>query len=193
MTQKPDAIRIQAHIDQLKEAAWLGTARAWWPDYVFHFTDINNVPKILRAGYLLSRERALQINPDFIDSGSRSVLQKTAEQWKQYVRFYFRPKTPTLYRNEGIRPLKAQTLEAHCPVPIYLLFDSKAVLSLAETKFSNGNLARQNTFTYFGAADFERLPFQSIYHDGSISNNIDKDNIINCRHAEIIVPLATRH
>lgn len=32
----------------------------WWPRYLYHFTDVNNVPSILTTGWILSRVEALE-------------------------------------------------------------------------------------------------------------------------------------
>jgi hypothetical protein len=191
MTEKLNAEVIRQHLATLKQADWLG-ARRWWPDYLFHFADVRNVVSILQAGALMSRAEMLSRQAKFTDSASHEVLDWTDDSWKNYARFYFRPRTPMLYRNEGFRPRERQWQGAHCPVPVYLLFELEALLCRADTRFSDGNLA--NTASEFvevkifeTAQDFERLPFDLIYHDARVSAE-DRARIISHRHAETIVP-----
>jgi hypothetical protein len=191
--EKPDAERIRQQVAILKEEAWLG-ARRWWPDFLFHFADMRNVVSILQEGALLSRTEMRARQANFTDAASHEVLGWTDDQWKQYARFYFRPRTPMLYRNEGFRPRERQWQGAHCPVPVYLLFDLEAVLCRADSRFSNGNLAnttseRVEVNIFDHAADFERLPFELIYHDSRVPSE-ERDKIISHRHAEVIVPQA---
>ena len=50
LRQKPDAGRISRFLTDLKKEAWLGIARRWRPNYLFHFTDIQNAVSILKTG-----------------------------------------------------------------------------------------------------------------------------------------------
>lgn len=186
--EKPDAADFRQHLENLKQEKWLGTERQWWPDFLFHHTNILNVVGILTLGELISRKEALSRGISFSDSASQEVLSGTNERWKDHVRFYFRPKTPTLYHVEGIRPKFRQSFAgAHCPVPIYLLFDSKALLCAQGTKFSTGSLASSGTEVFSSAREFKNLPFNHIYHTGRL-NEAEKRAIIYHRHAEVIVP-----
>jgi hypothetical protein len=54
-----------------------------------------------------------------IDNASRNVMANTDPYVRDFVRLYFRPQTPTQYRNEGIRPKNMRELESHCPVPVF--------------------------------------------------------------------------
>jgi hypothetical protein len=188
MTQrrKPNARRVARFLSELKKADWLGTARQWWPDYVFHFTDIQNAVSILKTGALFSRLEAQNRNLMDTDNASQEILGSTDNEWKDYVRLYFRPRTPTQYRNEGFRAQEQRWQGAHCPVPIYFLFDSKAILSRPDSQFTDGNLAA-NPEILSDAADLEQIPYRYIYHDGRFDPN-ERDSIVFHRHAEVIVP-----
>jgi len=193
IAEKPEADIIRQQIAALRRADWLG-ARRWWTQFLFHFADLRNVVSILQAGALLSRSEIMARQAKFTDAASHEVLGWTADQWKQYARFYFRPRTPMLYRNEGFRPRERQWQGAHCPVPVYLLFDLEAVLCRADSRFSDGNLAntaseRVEVQIYDAAADFERLPFDLIYHDSRVPPE-ERNRIISHRHAEVVVPKA---
>ena len=186
LRQKPDAGRIAQFLAELKESSWLGTARNWWPDYVFHFTDIQNAVSILKQGVLFSREEALSRGLMDTDNASQEVIGSTYDEWKDYVRLYFRPKTPTQFRNEGFRPVDQRWQGAHCPVPIYFLFDSRRVLSRTDSRFTDGNLAA-SPMVYSDLEGLKQIPFEYVFHDSSIPDGL-KSEIIFHRHAEVIVP-----
>jgi hypothetical protein len=181
--RKADAARIEARLDGLKRANWIGPARQWWPKYVFRFDDIQNAVRILQCGRLLCRAQ----RGEALETASREVLGHTEETWKNHVRLYFRPRTPTQYQVEGFRP-KGQlgSLQAHMPVPVFFLFDANEILTRASTKFSNGNLAAAPAVGQ-DADFFESIPFEKVYHDSWMSES-EKANIKFHRHAEVIVP-----
>lgn len=181
--RKPDADQIEAQLAALRTASWLGPARQWWPQFIFHFTDLQNVVSILTQGKLLARSRG-EIATDI---ASADVLANSNDASKDYVRLYFRPRTPTPWNNEGIRPRGGLTaLKAHCPVPVFFLFDATELLTRMTTRFSEGNLAA-NSSTGDDAAYFASIPFPKVYHEGSLSEG-EKRNIIFHRHAEVLVP-----
>lgn len=184
--RKPDSAAFKQQLDLLKSNTWLGTNRQKWIPYLFHFSDIKNIVSILSSGELLSRNFADK-KPNFQDIASPSIIQQTDDSWKNYVRFYFRPLTPTLYHNEGFRPLTSRSLNSHCPVPIYLLFDFYSVVTRKDAQFTNGNLARSNVEIYSTASEFQKLPFESIYHASRFAPH-ERDTIIFHRHAEVLVP-----
>ena len=128
--RKPDADKIEAHLAALRTASWLGAARRWWPQFIFHFTDLQNVVSVLTQGKLLARSRC-EIATDI---ASADVLANTNDAWKDYVRLYFRPRTPMQWHIEGIRPRgRLTSLKAHCPVPVFLLcyvIERKLVINL---------------------------------------------------------------
>lgn len=181
---------IQSYRDTINSVALrLDTNRRWWTNYVFHFTSIRNAANILKSGHLLSRAQVSIRWPEFDDSASPEVMQQTQDQWKDFVRFYFRPRTPTLFHNEGFRPKRSQELGAHCPIPIYFLFDFLSVIGHSEAEFSPRTLARSSAQTCRTADEFTRLPFDKIYHDSWFDQE-DKDDIISARQAEVIYPQA---
>lgn len=183
--QKPDAGKILAHIECIKKQSWLTESQRWWPDHLFHFTDILNAVKILNDGVMFSRLQ-LEKNKELItDIASKKVIESTDLKWKNYVRLYFRPRTPTQYNNEGFRPKDQRKLESHCPVPIFFIFDSKTILINKTTSFSDGNLAA-DAQTGETSNFFLSLPFEKIYHDRGLTEG-DKRNIIFHRHAEVII------
>lgn len=184
---RSDVRRISRFLADLKKSDWLGTARRWWPDYLFHYTDIDNALSIIRQGALFSRNEAQRRGLMATDNASPDIIDNTNAEWKDYVRLYFRPKTPTQYRNEGFRPIENRYQNAHCPLPIYFIFDSKEILTLPDCRFSDGNLAAANPNVFSAAADLEKMPFEHIYHEGSIPN-VTRSQITFHKNAEVIVP-----
>ena len=185
LRQKPDARRIAQFLAELKDSNWLGTARRWWPDYLFHFTDIQNAVAILKSDALFSRIEAQRRGLMGNDNASQEILGSTDVGWKDHVRLYFRPRTPTQANNEGFRPQEKRWQGAHCPVPIYFLFDSKSVLSRIDSQFADGNLASRGASVFSSSSDLARLPFRRIYHDKAEWNN---RQIVFNQNAEVIVP-----
>ena len=175
--RKPDSRRIARFLSDLKKAEWLGTARRWWPDYVFHFTDIQNAVSILKTGALFSRVEAQNWGLMDTDNASQEILGSTDDEYKDYVRLYFRPKTPTQFRNEGFRPIDQRWRGAHCPVPIYFLFDSRSVLSRTDSLFTAGNLAA-NPMLYSDLPGLEQIPFEYVYHDSSIPDDLTSQVVL---------------
>jgi hypothetical protein len=181
--RKPDAARIEAHLDALRKSDWIGPARQWWPKYVFRFDDIQNAVRILSAGKLTCRSN----RGEAVETASKAVLDKTDEKWKEHVRLYFRPRTPTQYQVEGFRP-KGQwgSLQAHMPMPIFFLFDAKEILTRRTTQFSYGNLAAHPVVAD-DAGFFESIPFEMVYHDSPMPEDV-KSTIKFHRQAEVVVP-----
>jgi hypothetical protein len=137
---KVDRDQLLVHV-QHWSASPVHTASSWLPKYLYHFADVQNAAQILQSGELLSRNEAVRRSVMKNDNASSQVISVTALRHMDHARLYFRPRTPTQYHNEGIRPLAARGLGAHCPVPIFLVFDLVETLCLDGMMFSNGNLA----------------------------------------------------
>ena len=178
--------RLREHIDRLKNATWIGPARGWWPRYLFHCTDVQNVVNILESGELLSRAQAQGSGSLRVDIAAPDIIDNTDAEWQDYVRLYFRPRTPTQYRNEGFRPVSRVELRAHCPVPVYLLFDAYEVLSRQDSLFTKGNLAA-GTEPMRAIDELSRMPFELIYHDARFEPQ-ERSTIVFHRNAEVLVP-----
>ena len=183
---KVDAVQLSEEIDSLAASDWLGKARKWWPYFLFHYTSIENAVNILERGSLYSRKYMEDNEGKFHNGASPEIINQTNQEWKEYVRLYFRPRTPTMYSNEGFRPNADWQYGAHCPVPVCFLFDSKQVLTQEGVLFSDGSLASSNPSVYSTAVDYSNLPFEKIYHDSYFSQE-DKPTILFHRQAEIIV------
>lgn len=177
---------LRQHIAALKNAQWLGSSRSWWPDNLFHCTDLLNAVSILRHGELLSRVQAMALGRLRTDIASPDVISKTPLEWQDYVRLYFRPKTPTQYANEGFRPIGQQQLGSHCPVPIYFLFDAVSVLSQNDVLFTPGNMAAGTT-PINDIGRLREVPFELVYHNTWLDPS-ERDTIVFHRNAEVLKP-----
>lgn len=183
--RKHDWQEFVSHIEHLQQTQ-PGDAVSWWPKYVYHYTDVTNACNILRENRILSRQKALEAGAMTNDNASRLVINNTAEERKRFARFYFRPRTPTQYRNEGLRPIADRKIEAHCPVPVFFLLDSREVLTRADTFFTDGNLAAGASLRST-AIEFRELPFDKIYHSRPLSGE-PSSTIKYHRNAEVLVP-----
>ena len=100
---------------------------------------------------------------------------------------YFRPRTPTQYRWEGIRPKDRLWEGSHCPVPIFFLFDLPSILTRDDCSFSESNQAKLGFNQLFTTAeDLSSFDFGKIFHVDRLSDE-EKRDIISHRNAEIIV------
>ena len=183
---KHDAHKIRAFLDGLKRQEWLGDRKVW-VDYLFHFTHLENAASILKCGFLYSRAELNRQSVAFSDSASSQVINQSHPELADQVRFYFRPRTPTTYHMEGFKPVDKRFHDAHCAMPVYLLFDMKGVISLNKTRFSDGNLASEYSSLFSSADEFTQLPFGDIYHDGPYHEE-DRYLIRRTRQAEVIYP-----
>ena len=184
-----NAKEVQAFLGNLRNSDWLDSSKRWWPRFLCHFTDIRNAVSVLERGVLFSRNEVLSKGLMATDNASPQVMAQTREQLKDYVQLYFRPRTPTQYRNEGFRPSSKYDLDAHCPMPVYFLFDSQTVLARQDRRFSNGNLASPGSQMFSTTEELEQMPFTEIYHDAPLPvDEGRRHQIITRRQAEVIVP-----
>jgi ssDNA thymidine ADP-ribosyltransferase DarT-like protein len=189
---KADAKQISEFLERLSQEDWVRRSeRRWWPRLVFHYTDIRNAINILKEGYLYGRRHAEDQHRLQISSGSPSVLASTQDSIKDCVRLYFRPKTPTQYHAEGIQSQsmlsRSKFPDAHCPAPVFFLFNAAHILARNDCRFSDGNLGSPRARLFSTASELEQLPWKDIYHSGYIDYSI-KQNIVFRRCAEVIVP-----
>lgn len=183
---KADAAAIRQFMADLKRAPWLGPARSWWPDCLFRTDHVEAAATILNSGKLLSRAKAAGAGAMVHDSAAPDVIGVTADRWKEYVRLYFRPRSPTQYNSEGFRPRQYYSYNCHCPMPVVFVLDAEKVLTREDSQFSNGNLA-SNAQVGRTAEFLANIPFQTVYHDTWFTPE-ERGTIIFHRHAEVIVP-----
>ena len=187
MERKSDDRAIGAFFDELAQQPWLGYRRSQWPRYFFHITDVRYAASILADARLLCRARAASEQQMTAGNASPDVLDQTPSWVFDYVRLYFRPRTPTFYRNEGIRPPGYLQMGAHCPVPVAFMFDAKDIAGRAGVRFSDRNLASPSAMHGEDAKFLHSLDFRDIYHDGPMGLD-DRSRLTSRRQAEIIMP-----
>lgn len=187
MERKPDDLAIGAFFDELASQPWLGYRRRRWPEFFFHVTDVQNAASILSSGRLLCRNRAVAESLMVTDNASSEVLEQSGPWLFDQVRLYFRPRTPTFWRNEGIRPDGYREYDAHCPVPVALLFDAKSIAGRIGVQFSDGNLASHAARLGEDIAFLRSLDFREIYHDGWMPEQ-DVPRLRLRIQAEVIIP-----
>lgn len=165
----------------------------WWPHYAYHYTDIRNAVSILETGMLYSRMRAEELHVMLNDNASRQVIDMTAQKTASFVRFYFRPLTPTQYHNEGFKHKDLRydgDSNANVPVPIFFFFHLEQLLSDPNTYFSEGSEAGSGSPVKKGEEAFSDLDFKMIYSNGPyISQDSDgKKREGSLRQSEILYP-----
>lgn len=159
----------------------------WWPRFAYHCTDIRNAVSILNYSCIYSRLNAMQLDIMQNDNASRQVIDLTNLSTLSSVRFYFRPKTPTQYYNEGFKHPQLRYYNdehANMPVPVFFLFDLEKLLSQPNVKFSEKSQAGVGSILYEGAEAFSKMDFDKIY--GTDLATIQKEK--SYRHAEILYP-----
>lgn len=88
---------------QVLDKTWYMDERNDVKGLIWHFTDINNMANILSYLRIESKNYSKQDKLAINDNASSKVNETLTKSWvHDYARFYFRPKTPTQYRNEGI-------------------------------------------------------------------------------------------
>ena len=153
--------------------------------YAYHYTDATNAASILSEGFIYSRQEAIKRKLMHNDNASSSVIGNTLDSSKDYVRFYFRPLTPTQFYNEGYKPLQIRyehDANANVPMPIFFIFNLEEMLQDKNIFFSEVSRAGYSPGSLKqGLTDFQTLPFDKIYSDGSQTDR----EMVKYRHAEL--------
>lgn len=158
----------------------------WWPNFLYHFTDVHNAANILYEGIIWSRQNAKDKCVMKHDNASHAVIEATAYDNKCYGRLYFRPLTPTQYHNEGYKPkeIRNNIINANCPVPVFLCLSANETLNLKGTLFAEKGISGNKHNICSGLDEFKKLNFSKIYHDGWYSP--EEADIKEYRHSEVI-------
>ena len=136
---------------------------AEWTDYLFHFTDITNAVGILKNGNLLSRNEAQSNGLMKNDNAASQIIRRMKREYRDYVRFYIRPKTRMQSKVEGIRSRDRVEMGAHVPIPVFFLFNPGEILCQPGVLFSDDNLSKDNTIVYDQLEDLNKIPFADVY------------------------------
>jgi hypothetical protein len=187
--RKSDAAEIALFFDELPGDLRLDARRAWWPQFVYRFDDVRSVASILQRGAVLSREQCDREGIEHHDAANQAIIEATPYAHR-YVRLFFRPLTPTQFHMEGIKAAAdLSATKEHCPVPVFLLFDSGGLLGEQGVQFSDGGIARRSRYRVGRSAEFlQTIPFESVYHDGPLPDDpSERSDIIFRRHAEVLI------
>ncbi len=185
---KDDAEEILLHMGELASKLRLDGNRKWWPNWIFRSDHVENAAAILNSGTLLSRSRAEEQALIVKDAASPHHIHQLTASHRRYVRLYFRPRTPTQYRNEGVRPASKIWNNAHMPVPVYFLF-SVMLLADDNVRFSRGRLT-STTQVGKSAKFLKSIEFSDVYHDrgvGLLGQSDERSSILYARHSEVLV------
>ncbi len=132
-----------------------------WKGYIYHFTHVENAKNIIASKKLLARNYT-----KFVDSAGKGYIQTTENIVKDYVRFYFRPLTPTQYYNEGLGRLTKNQDLPQCPVPVFFKFNLKEVLKkyMRKCYISNGNLRHYPAVQFGNDSEIlKKFNFENLY------------------------------
>lgn len=159
--------------------------RAWWMDFGFHFTDVRNAAGVLSAEGLLCRGDACDRGLMIVENADKTKIAKGAHLTDRYARLYFRPLTPTQYRNEGARPVGERPLNnAHCPVPVFFLFHLESLLVTRGVYFTRCAAHWDEAELLTSARELETMPWRDIYSSGGMGDR--RWELTGARHAEIL-------
>ena len=181
---KTDAEEIVSFVGEL-EHKLAGTTRSFWPRHLFRVDSVRAVARILENNTLYSRSRAQARGLMDHDAASPSVIANAPAWLKDYVRLYFRPKTPTEFQSEGFRAKADIKMGAHRPMPIVLVFDSIPILTAMGTAFTNGNAAAGGAKRGETAEFLRSIPFDQVYHEGVVKPS--EASITFHRCAEVLI------
>lgn len=179
--------KAQHHITKWCESLSAPTAynyRRKWPKYLFHHASLTNATGILQNGALLSRDDVALTEHD--DVAPVEVISRRLDAHR-FARLYFRPRTPTQYRVEGIRKAEEcyEGTSSHVPIIYMFLFSAESVLTLNDTQFSNGNMQSPQT-KFDGSIDFfDSIQFEKVFHEGGFPQS-EREAIVKARCAEVL-------
>lgn len=158
--------------------------RQHWPANLFHHSALENAVEILREGCLRSRnDPHLRLGRDV----AAAAVLANRDAAHNFVRMYFRPKTPTQYHIEGIRrPGECQYGDAsHAPVLIMFVLDAQKIITKPGIRVSNQNMQRDAAVTGDTEEHFDSIPFDKVYHEGPTGGD---GQIKYYRCAEVLSP-----
>lgn len=158
-----------------------------------HYTDLTNFFRIMKNEKLFSRNKAIELG--FTDSASQEVLSHTHKYIMDFVRFFYKEKTPTIYKNEGI---KVDNEAPHMPIPVLIIFD-ESIIYHSEVAFLSGGGGNPHSictksinqaskfFDWY--VIFSRGPIPRFQNNiQSVGNDTSGASITNKRNAEFLYP-----
>lgn len=166
-----EVVGLATYKDIIREqSAKMPKELKWWPNYLYHYTDVNHAVSIIEKGWIYGRSVAERNHLIKTDAASQNVLSVTSSEVKQCGRLYMRPLTPTQFYSEGYKPRTVRHEEykdANCPVPVFFLFDAVKTLEYRGIYFVERGAAGYQTAKWKSGADsFSKLNFEYIFHNG---------------------------
>lgn len=143
-----------------------------------HGTDIETAAEILKSGYLYSRDYVEKNKLKFNDVANQDVLVHTPKVVKKFTRFYYYPKTPTLFK----------MCQKH---KMCLLIFKWDLVKKYACLFTDGNAASKDS-NYYEYEDLNKepnaLPWRAIFHRGFYDKTNEKLDIYitRARNAEML-------
>jgi len=174
---------IETHIEQREQQLNLPyyTHRKHWPSRLFHHAPVENAVVILTEGVLRSRaDPNIDLQRDIAGLG---VIELRLDA-HQFVRLYFRPRTPTQFHIEGVRKKHECVFGFQAPILIMFVFEARPILSRPGTRFSNENMQRASAIVGDDAEFLASIPWDKVYHEGGLNGDY---SIIAHRCAEVLV------
>lgn len=160
-----------------------------WIKNLFRHEPVESAIRILAAGQLLSRAAASATDSIQNDIAPDDIIQNRDDA-HEYVRLYFRPRTPTQYHIEGIRKPADYYMGRHGGFLVMMVFNGASVLTLPEARFSTANMQSPYSVILDGDDGFDQLDFAGIYHDEAYPSDDQRKK----RCAEVLLsePLSIR-
>lgn len=155
--------------------------RKHWPSRLFHHSPVENAVQILIEGVV--RSRADPANAIVRDVAGEGVIDARVDA-HDFVRLYFRPRTPTQFHIEGIRKADECEFGFQAPILIMFVFHARPILTLPQTRFSNGNMQKNATEVGDTLEFWNSIDWDKVYHEGGLGGDY---SIIACRCAETLV------
>jgi hypothetical protein len=178
---------ISLAVAQLHTATWQQKHRnfpgkAGWAEHLFHACQVEVAVRVVQDGELRCRDDAGDLICDVANQGA--VWNNPSAH--KYARLYFRPRNSFHLKTEGIKRLGDPYRQAqHMSMPVMLAFDFEKVMTWQHSFFLPGNFARTAAAPISGDANFAKLDFSTIYHDGA-TNTENRATIHDARMAEVV-------
>ena len=156
-----------------------------------HTTNFDNFVQIMKKEFIYSRSELNRQQIQNTEIALQDIINKTPSDIMEYVRFYWRAKTPTNFKNEGIKPSRVLNFfdwSAHSPIPVIIIFDKNIALH-NDVKFTNGNASSKYTLiTEDLSSNSKYFSWANIFHEGIINNLNYTREITNNKNAELLYP-----
>ena len=180
---------VAARVTQNRELA-RDIAHADWGEYLYNQLPLRHALSVLEGGALYSRQRATDLGLLTDDAASASVIAGSA-RLRNYARLYFRPRTPTHYRWEGIKPRDetGEYASVHCAMPFTLRFSARRVLQIPNMHFTASSPARQDEPILTDVAKLGSTNWKLVFHDQAFQAGSERGReVVGARAAEVLIP-----